>query len=297
MKKLVIGLLAVVLLLVPVACAKETAPTPALAPMPEPVPTPLPAPESQLPFQISISPAEARYLPGQEIRTGLMIINSSPGTITIEPYPPAMWIKPVDHDESVYSVEAGTRSLDVGAGESLTHINIIWDQKDNDGKQVAPGWYEARYEYMVTEQYTSKSYTLNPAIRFLIVRPNSAVEKDMDVDRSVTADGITVTLEHIEMDALGMKVYTFLTPPGYRLPEEHPPYQYESFVINSVAEYSVDGGTVKRVDMPGGQFIKSGIRLKWDNLDPIPKDAKELTFTITRLGDWEGPWEFKVPLE
>jgi hypothetical protein len=35
----------------------------------------------------------------------------------------------------------------------------------------------------------------------------------------------------------------------------------------------------------------------WNNLDPVPIDAKELTLKITKLGDWEGPWEFKVPLD
>jgi hypothetical protein len=41
--------------------------------------------------------------------------------------------------------------------------------------------------------------------------------------------------------------------------------------------------------------------LRWGydlaRLDPVPSDARKLTFTITRLGDWEGPWEFHVPLE
>jgi hypothetical protein len=32
-------------------------------------------------------------------------------------------------------------------------------------------------------------------------------------------------------------------------------------------------------------------------LDPVPNGTRELTFTITELGNWEGPWEFYVPLE
>jgi hypothetical protein len=36
----------------------------------------------------------------------------------------------------------------------------------------------------------------------------------------------------------------------------------------------------------------------WDEyLDPVPKNTKELTFRINELGDWEGPWEFRVSLE
>lgn len=41
---------------------------------------------------------------------------------------------------------------------------------------------------------------------------------------------------------------------------------------------------------------ENGIRLVWDDLGPIPSDAKELTFIITRFGDVEGAWEFKIPL-
>jgi len=39
------------------------------------------------------------------------------------------------------------------------------------------------------------------------------------------------------------------------------------------------------------------VRYKWDDNDPVPNDAKLLIFIITRFGDWEGPWVFKIPLE
>lgn len=46
---------------------------------------------------------------------------------------------------------------------------------------------------------------------------------------------------------------------------------------------------------------KGGMELTWGNdatwLDPVLSDAKELTFTITEFGDWEGPWEFRIPLQ
>ncbi|MFC1968454.1 hypothetical protein ACFLVX_03630 [Chloroflexota bacterium] len=44
--------------------------------------------------------------------------------------------------------------------------------------------------------------------------------------------------------------------------------------------------------------LRRGCRVgSCDYLDPVPKGAKELTFAITKLGDSEGPWEFKIPLE
>lgn len=305
MKKLIISgvVILAVILLVPISCAAPPAPmpapAPAPAPMPEPAPTPtpLPAPESQLPFQIIISPEEAHYLPGQEVMIGLMIMNLSSGTITIDPFPPAEWIKPVDQDESVYSYAAGTRTRDIRPDLPPYLTKSIWDQKDNNGKQVAPGWYEVHYEYVIIEQNTSRRYTANPTTRFLIVHPHSAMEKNLDINQSETINGITVTLERIELTSIGMTVYTFKTPPGYSLHEGNtPPRQYQSFLINSMAEYKVDGGSIKQAK-PRGQFIKSGIRFIWDDLEPIPNDAKELTFTITKLGDWEGSLEFKIPLD
>lgn len=229
---------------------------------------------------------------------GIGITNLSSGTITIDPFPPASQIKPVGQDEVVYLSVAGTRTRDIGPDYPFSwyHTKGFWDQKDNKGEQVAPGWYELSYEYVIIEQNTSKRYTANLTARFQIVHPDSAMNKDLDVNQSVTAEGITVTLERLELNAVNVTVYTFTTPPGYSLPEEHPPYQYESFLINSEAEYSVDGGITRQPVDIGGQFTESGARLIWD-IDPIPVNAKELTFTITQLGDWEGRWEFKIPLE
>ena len=275
---------------------------PALAttPTPEPVqtPEPLTAPESELPFKINISPSEASYLPGEDIMYGIGITNLSSGTITIDPFPPASQIKPVGQDEAVYSSAAGTRTRDIGPDYPFSwyHTKGFWDQKDNNGEQVAPGWYELSYEYVIIEQNTSKRYTANLTARFKIVHPDSAMNKDLDVNQSVTAEGITVTLERLELNAVNVTVYVFTTPPGYSMPEEHPPEQAESLGINSRAEYSVDGGIIKQPVDIGAQFNESGARLIWD-LDPIPVDAKELTFTITQLGDWEGLWEFKIPLD
>ena len=229
---------------------------------------------------------------------GIGITNLSSGTITIDPFPPASQIKPVGQDEVVYSSAAGTRTRDIGPDypSAWYHTKGFWGQKDNNGEQVAPGWYEIGYEYVIIEQNTSKRYTANLMARFQIVHPYSAMNKDLDVNQSVTAKGITVTLERIELNAVKVTVYIFTTPPGYNMPEEHPPEQAESLGINSRAEYRVDGGIIKQALEIRGQFNNSGARLIWD-LNPITVDAKELTFTITQLGDWQGTWEFKVPLQ
>ena len=39
------------------------------------------------------------------------------------------------------------------------------------------------------------------------------------------------------------------------------------------------------------------IDFSWKHLDPVPKGTEEITFVITKLGDIEGPWEFKMLLK
>ncbi len=35
----------------------------------------------------------------------------------------------------------------------------------------------------------------------------------------------------------------------------------------------------------------------WEGLNPVPSEATTLTFTITRIGDLEGPWVFEISLQ
>jgi hypothetical protein len=258
-----------------------------------------PLPESELPFTAGISISEENFLPGENVYYGISITNLSSGTITIDHFPPAMWIKPVGRDECVYSSSAGNRTYDIGTGHpsSWYHNKGFWDQRDNNGEQVDPGWYEIGYEYVIIEQNTGKRYTANTTARFQIVHPDSAMNKVLEVNQSVTVEEITVTLERIDLNAVEVKVYTFITPPGYNLSEENPPYELESLTVNSRAKYSIDGGEIEQVRPGPGKADKAGITLTWEEIEPVPVDAREFTFTIIQLGDWEGNWEFKVPLE
>ena len=67
-------------------------------------------------------------------------------------------------------------------------------------------------------------------------------------------------------------------------------------MIPANAEYSLDGGPMKDASSSAIRFLENGMVHTWE-LDPVPKGTKELTFIITKLGDWEGPWKFQVSLE
>jgi hypothetical protein len=66
--------------------------------------------------------------------------------------------------------------------------------------------------------------------------------------------------------------------------------------FNPEATYSVDEGDTSVAWDPGFQPLVDNVTVTW-TIDPLPADAKELTFTITDLDRWPGPWEFRIQLD
>ncbi len=254
--------------------------------------------EPEVPFGFSIG-GEEQYMLGELVRYGEGYWNPSSRPVTIDPYPPAWWVKSLDRDVIVYSSEGGDRTREVEAGyRSGPSFGHWWQEDEVDaGQEVTPGLYEITHSYVVRDNVTGKVHTVTHSFQFALVAPASARSGDMLVDQSVTAEGMAVTLEHIEMDALGVTVHTFTAPPGYELPEHGPPYEYELFGMHSRAEYSIDGSPAVELEGSGGKFTAEGITLAWDGIEPIPVDAREFSFIVTRLGGVEGRWEFRVSLE
>ena len=180
--------------------------------------------------------------------------------------------------------------------ETATY-EFTWDQRDDNGQQLEPGWYgvEVALQYRNPSEPTVASIKGVP-VRILIESPEGVMEKTIDVNKALTINDITFTLERIELTATGMKVYAFNTPPGYSLPPGQPG-PAPSLWLHAEAEYSFDGGSFKQAFPSGIRFLENGLQHTWgEYLDPAPKNAESLTFRITKLGDWEGPWEFKIPL-
>jgi hypothetical protein len=111
-------------------------------------------------------------------------------------------------------------------------------------------------------------------------------------------NGVSVTLKTLELTDKGVTVNAFYTPPGYTFPIPPGREAIDQFEGMPFAEYSID--SVSKPASPGGiHFYPDGIGLIWSEssaLNPIPADAKELTFTISNIGNWTGPWQFKIPL-
>ncbi|MBI2852163.1 MAG: hypothetical protein HYX84_03555 [Chloroflexi bacterium] len=184
---------------------------------------------------------------------------------------------------------------------------MAWDQRDNSGQPVTYGHYFVQLgAFHAGDAEFAPVFGVLPfspmlpfsgmRIPVLILPLAGAIEKTIEVNRSVTADWIIITLQRVEMTDRGLTATAFNIPPGYSFPagQPLPPPQ---FMITAEAEYSVDGAAFRKAGPSGLRPQADGLLFVWENLDPVPKNARELTFRITKLGDWSGPWEFRVPLK
>jgi anti-sigma factor RsiW len=267
------------------------------APAPTPTPSPAPGPERIVEFE-RVEPATFAF--GERVEVMLSFTNESSETRIMSPFPPEINIERpnMQPPESVVrSFAAGNGEIRLEPGELVTH-QLAWDQKDDSGQQVVPGWYGV--EITAASRGISETrggHARGWATKVLVQPPQGVTEGTIELRETRTASGITFTLQRLELTATGLNVYAFNTPPDYGLPQGPmlPPPQLMS--LHATAEYSVDGSMVKQTGPSGIRFLDDGMLHTWDNLDPVPSDARQLTFTIIKLGDWEGPWVFTVSLE
>jgi len=279
--------------------------TPLSAPAPVPAPTPPPGGPhpTPAPFRPSLAvggtPVKSTYLPGETVTVEFVLTNvSSDDPITLKNFPPGIVVSDASF-EKVWSSPAGSAERGLKPGE-VAKYSLNWDQRDASGTQVAPGFY-----YLGPEEVQFESKLMGKArigsvgvARVLVVPAQGVMEKLLELDQSVTAAGITITLQRVESTASGFKILAFSTPPGYEIAKGGgPPLPPPAFMVDAVAQYQINGGPVRKAGSSGNRFLENGIELIWESLGPIPSDAKMLTFTITKLGEQTGPWEFKIPLE
>jgi len=270
------------------APAPAPTPTPAPAPMPAPTPAPSPAPRHAEFIEMNATTDRSTYLPGEEITIEFSFKNISPQAFMIDPFPPEIEI--IGHgpyDELVRLFPAGAESKSLEPGEVVSYT-MTWDQRDGQGQQVDYGYYQFRIPGGGT--LVDKGILGGVSI----LPEEGVIERTINVNESQTVNDITFTLERVELTARGPRFYALNVPPGYSFPlsfTPEPPPQAD-------AEYSLNGGPTREAGSAG--IIASrenGWEYVWFMSIPVPKGTEELTFTIIRFGDMEGPWEFSIPLE
>lgn len=246
----------------------------------------------------TILPPKANYLQGQNIIIKIEFVNTGEETTYLKPFPPrAISIKSLD-GETVYVFPPGTNEmvrLDPGNKRNLT---LSWDQVNVTGNWVAPGYYFVDLG-RVSDESEDVDYVKIGDSRIYIEYPQGTAEKIIEPNQSQTVSNITITLERVELSSEnGSSFRCFAIPPGYI----YTPSQLLTGDVNTsaYARYSFDG--ITRDDgMIDYKPRVGGIDLIWGSpgplLEPVPGDAKELIFTITRFGNTDGIWEFKIPLQ
>ena len=262
-----------------------------------------PSPEialGALPMLLQVTPAEpvvAGY--GDEVNFEVVFRNTSAETIEVTPFPPRFSIVGGGALRPVRIVPEGDVTVGLGDFESIEY-RLTWDQRDDAGEQVAPGWYTMYVGSMtVTRGEELVEVEVPVGWQVLVQYPQGAMEKSLAVNQSLTVSEVTVTLERVELSALEAVVYAAVSP-GYGAPEEGGPgLPTPGVPVRVTAWYTVDAGPAREALDPGERFFEDEdrTRLSWTHLDPLPSDARTLTFTIARIGEWEGPWEFHVSLQ
>ncbi|MDD2666565.1 MAG: hypothetical protein PHD13_05900 [Methanocellales archaeon] len=282
--------------------------TPVPTPVPPPVPTPaiapLPRPTPQPPLNIEAKPSQPYYLPGEPVEIEFSFTNTILESITLSPFPPEIQVTSPRTHEIVRSFVPGAQELELGPGKVMSHT-LAWDQREDSGEQVSTGWYYIDAKNITVTKANPPQKTgldFGTIAKVLIQFPQGAMNKTIDVNQSQTLNDITITLEWVELSAMGVSFYAFTIPPSYSptQPQGPPIPTPPPYMVPVHAQYDVDGFT-KDAGYSGIGIHENGIKLTWGHyeghLDPVPSDAKKLTFIITSFGDMEGPWEFKVPLE
>lgn len=285
--------------------------------------------------QIELIPDKPAYLPGEAVRMKLILTNASQGKVEpviVTQLPPAVSLvsssasassppglpgRVIPGSESSRPVKvfpAGTGEKTLALGEKVT-FDLTWDQKDENGKQVSPGWYY--YESNYNFRWQSAGTDVGSGVRdraFLIQYSQGALQKTIELNQSRTITGlplkvgnetkpvdVVINLKKVELNEKGAAFYAVMSSP------DNPVSGYNNMEwmgrIPLSAQYLLDG-VVKEARAPNTKFSEGGIEFRWgaspddpNYLDPVSSDAKQLTFVIAGIGpDWKGPWDFNIQL-
>ncbi|KUG20006.1 MAG: hypothetical protein KO206_03590 [Methanomicrobiaceae archaeon] len=270
-----------------------------------PTPTPTPAVVSAIArppsLYVDAHPVRPSYLPGEEAEVLMTFRNEGADSITLRSFPPEICLtNPTWGAVRHYPCGSGTMALE--PGESADHI-LHWDQRDDDGDQVPPGYYSVEAVGIPVEAagVDGTLYSEGVAVAQVLVRyPQGAMEGHVYINQSRTVNGFAVEFEDITCSSTGARARILVRSSGM------PPTMHEGRSdlptppptppdLNPSAHYRIDDGPKKEFMRVGFEVVDGGTVLVWD-FEPIPADAGDLHVVITGLGMWEGVCKFQGDL-
>ena len=160
--------------------------------------------------------------------------------------------------------------------------------------QTPPGEY---YFQVKMEVHSAMSETGTIKV---IVMPCESTTQSISVNQTVTADGISFTLLHVDFIDDKILVTAFNTPSAYVLPQGPYLAPSEFLRLEPGGFYAFDAESDKFISSSEVSFLPEGMQFTWIIDDQVPKGAKTFNFTISTLleldGRFDGPWIFTVPV-
>jgi len=242
------------------------------------------------------------YSLGEVVEVNFLWENTADETVTVKPFPLAMQIRR-PYDSVVWSYPGGSGEHTLKPGERLSHT-LTWDQRDNNGQIIEPGYYFLRVEYQAVMESGLMVGGYRP-LKILIQFPQGAIDKTIVVEQMKTLpDGSGLCLKNIDLSSFGAKVYATMDPVDYVPPVSDAERSLWGPVV-SHAYYRLDSGSLESAGVAKSSFFEE-IELEWDLINPVPKGTRLLTFIIDgieyrdNLGKehkWLGPFEFQITLQ
>ena len=233
---------------------------------------------------------------GRAVAIDIEIAGNRDETLKAGQLPPALTVFSEATQLPVRTIAAEGVIVEIAPGSSV-HQTIVWDQKNDSGMQVPAGWYSLRPGTIeVSGQFETAYLDLPQLPRVLVQYPQGAIETLTKPDLTSDSNGVNLLLERVVLHAQGIVFTAYTDTTDGILPEGDratlmtlipAPAQYTAGDITVLATHA-------RIEPSD-----TGARLTWDQQQflPVPADAAELVIVIDAIGDRQGRWEFRIPLQ
>lgn len=235
----------------PVEPAGEASTSPPSEPIQTNIPPKGPAPGIELGLEASTDKVD--YLPGEQVEIKLSVHNPTSLPVIVSPFPPEIEILSEANQQLIRSFIPESNEVQFEGDETKT-FSLTWDQKDTDGNQVVPGYYQVNvviiHAWLASGEGGRTGIGKTPTHIF-IKHPQGAMEKIIEVNQSqaivdmpLSLGGeellidIDITLERVELSAKEAEFVVFATLQEWEKPQDI--YTHPLWWSNS-AGYKVDG--------------------------------------------------------